>query len=110
MLSVSFLWLCYAESLLGFAIAAKHFDDFVLVELSHLIASGTAVLAWVELAWFLSEDFAHRSCEGEAAVAVDIDFAHGALCGLAELLLGDTYCIGHLASVSVDDVNILLWN
>ena len=50
--------------LLGFAVAAKHLDDFVLVELGHLVASGTAILAWVKLTRFLSEYLAHCSGEG----------------------------------------------
>ena len=35
--------------LLGLAVATQHLNDFVLVQLRHLVASGTAVLAGVKL-------------------------------------------------------------
>ncbi len=102
------LW-CFLV-LLGFAVAAKHLDNLVLVELGHLVACRTTILAWVELARFLVEYLAHCSSECQAAVAVDVDLANGALSSLAELLLRNTYCIGQLATVSVDGVDILLGN
>ena len=97
-------------TLLGLAVATQHLDDFVLVELGHLVACGTAVLAGVKLAGLLGKHLAYSSGEGQTAVAVDVDLADGALGSPAQLILGDTYCIGQVAAVAVDDVNILLWH
>ena len=94
--------------LLGLAVATQHLNDFVLVELGHLVASRTAVLAGIKLARFLNEHLANGSGEGQTAVTVDVDLANGALGSLAQLVLGDTYGIGQVATVGVDDVDILL--
>ena len=75
--------------LLGLAVAAQHLNDFVLVQLGHLVASGTAVFAGIKLTGLLSKDLANGSGEGQTAVAVDVDLADGALSGLAQLVLGD---------------------
>ena len=99
--------LCY---LLGLAVATQHLNDFVLVQLRHLVASGTAVLAGVKLTGLFNEDLTNSGGKGQTAVAVDVDLANGALGSLAQLILGDTYCIGKIATVGVDDVNILLGN
>ena len=82
----------------------------MLVHFLHLVASGTAVFAGVELTGILCEGLADGCGEGQTRVGVDVDFADGALSGFAELLFGDTYCIGELATILVDDVDILLGN
>ena len=82
----------------------------MLVELLHHIASGTAVFARVELTGFLGEYLTNGSREGETRVGVDINLAHSRLGSLAQLFLGDTYCIGQFAAVGVDYIHILLGN
>ena len=91
-------------------VATQNLNNLVSVKALHLFASGTAVLAGVKLTGLLVEDLAHCSSESETAVAVDVDLANSALCSLAQLLLGDTYSVRHLATVVVDDLNILLGN
>ena len=92
----------------GLAVGAEYVDDFVLVQLCHQVACGTAVFARVELTGFLGKDFAHGSGEGQTRVGVDIDFSDSRLGSFAELFLGNTHCIRQFASVGVDDVHILL--
>ena len=94
--------------LLGLAVATQHLDDLVLVQLGHLVTGGTAVLAGIKLTGLLGKHLADGSGKGQTAIAVDVDLADGALGGLAQLVLGDTYGIGQVATVGVDDVDILL--
>ena len=94
--------------LFSLAVGAKHVDDFVLVELLHVVAGRTEVLAGVELSGLLGENLAHSGGHGETAVGVDVDLANGALGSLAELFFGDTDGIGELAAIFVDGVDILL--
>ena len=82
----------------------------MLVELLHVVASRTEVLAWVEFSWLLSEYLADSCGHCKTAVGVDVDFANCALCCLAELLLWNTDCIGKLATELVDGVNLVLRN
>ena len=58
------------------AIRAKHVDDLVLVHLFHVVASGTEVLAGVELSGLFSKSLTDGSSHGQAAVRVDVDFAN----------------------------------
>ena len=80
------------------------------VELLHLVAGRAEVFARVELAGLLVEDPADGCGHGQTAVGVDVDLAHCALGGLAELLLGDTDSVGKLAAMLVDHVDIFLGN
>ena len=88
----------------------QHILNLVAVEINHVLASLTTVLTWVEVLWVLSQCLTNASGEGKTRVRVDIDLANGALRSLCELLLGDTYSVWQLATVLVDDVNILLGN
>ena len=56
----------------------------------------------------LGQGLTHTGGVGQAGVGVDVDLADGALGSLAELLLGDTYGVGQVATVLVDDLHILL--
>ena len=89
-------------------VAAEHIGNFVLVEFYHEVASGTAVFAGVELSWLFGKHLANGGSEGQAAVAVDVDFANSAGCSLAELLFRNTYCVGQLSAIGVNHVHILL--
>ena len=80
------------------------------VEFLHLVTGGAEILAGIELTGLLVEYFTHGGCHCKTAVGVDVDLADCALGGLTKLLLGNTYCIRKLATVGVDDVNILLRN
>ena len=80
------------------------------VHLLHVLASGLQVLARIEIAGLLVEVLADGCGHGKTAVRVDVDLADCALAGLAELLFGNTYCIGQFAAVSVDGVNFVLRN
>ncbi len=50
------------------------------------------------------------SSHSQTRVGVDVDLADSTLSGLAELLLGDTNCIGQLTTILVDGVNLFLRN
>ena len=80
----------------------------MLVKLCHKVTCGAAVFAGIEFAGLLIEDLADGSGECKTAVGVDVNLADCALGCLAERLLGDTYRIGQLATVGVDDVDIFL--
>ena len=54
--------------LFSLAVGAKHVNDFVLVELLHVVAGRTEVLAGVELSGLLGENLAHSGGHGETAV------------------------------------------
>ena len=96
--------------LLCLAVAAKNVDDLVHIEFLHLVACRTEVLAGIEFARFLVEYLADCCGHCKTAVGVDVDLADSTLGSLAELLFGDTYCIGKFAAMSVDDVDIFLRN
>ena len=95
---------------LELVVAAEHFHDFVDVHLLHVLASGLQVLAGIEVAGLLVEVLADGSGHGQTAVAVNVNFADCALAGFAELFFGNTNCVGQLAAVSVDGVNLFLGN
>lgn len=98
------------QKLFGFAVAAENVDDFVTIEFLHVVAGRAEVFAGVELTGLLSEDAANSCCHGETAVGVDVNFADCALGGFAELLFGNTDCIGKLAAELVDGVDFFLRN
>ena len=78
------------------------------VEFLHFVAGGAEILARVELAGLVVKDLADGGGHRETAVGVNVDLADGALGSLAELLLGDADCVGQVAAVLVDDVDIFL--
>lgn len=101
---------CVGVLLFGFAVATEHFFDLVDVEFFHQVACWTAVFTWVEFSWLFSEHLANSSGECQTRVAIDVDFANSALSSLAELFFWNTYSVRKCAAVSVDDVNVFLWN
>ena len=80
----------------------------MLIELLHVVASGSEVLAGVELTGLLNEDLADGSGHGQTRVGVDVDLANGRCGSLAELFFGDTHCVGELTTVLVDGVHFFL--
>ena len=80
------------------------------VELFHLVASGAEVFTGIELTRLVMEYLADCCGHCKTAVRVDVDLADCALGSLAELLLGDTYCVRKVAAVLIDDVDIFLRN
>lgn len=96
--------------LLSLAVGAENVDDLVLVELLHLIAGRSEVLARIEDTWLLVEDAADGRGHGKTGIGIDVDLAYGRLGGLTKLLLRNTYCIRKFSAMSVDHVNILLRN
>ena len=99
---------CLTALLFSFAVAAKHVDDFVLVESFHLVACRTEIFARVELCGLVVEYFTHSSCHCQTAVGVDIDLAHIHLGGLAELVFGNADGIGQFAAKLIDGLHIFL--
>jgi len=97
-------------SFLELVITAKYFHNLVDVHLLHVLASGLQVLTGIEIAGLLVEVLADGSGHSQTAVAVDVDLADCALAGFAELLFGNTYCIGQFAAMCVDGVNLVLRN
>ena len=80
------------------------------VELLHVVAGGTQVLAGVELGGFGGEDLADGGGHGQTRVGVDVDLADGALGGLAKLLLGNAHGSLQRTAVLVDRLDFLLGN
>ena len=78
------------------------------VKLLHLVTGRSQVFPGIELAGLLIEDLADGGGHRKTAVRVDVDLADSALTGLSELLLGNTDSVRKLATMLVDDVNILL--
>lgn len=62
------LFMMSEKRLLSFAFTAENGDDFVLVELLHLVASRTEIFAGIELCGLLVEDLTHSGCHGKTAV------------------------------------------
>ena len=58
----------------------------------------------------LSQVLTDSSSHSQTRVRVDVDLANSALRSLAELLLGDTYCVGQVTTELVDSVNLVLRN
>ena len=95
-------------SLAGFAVGAEDVDYLVDIHLLHLLAGGLEILPGIKVAGVLYKVLADGCGHCETAVGVDVDFTDSALGGLAELLLGDTDCVGEVAAVLVAHVNIFL--
>ena len=89
-------------------VRTEHVHDLVLIELLHVVASGSEVLAGVELTGLLNEDLTDSSRHGQTRVGVDVNLANGRCGSLAELIFGDTHCIGELTAVLVDGVHFFL--
>lgn len=94
--------------LFGFACGAENGFDFVLVEFFHVVACRAQIFAGVEFGGFVMEHFADGGGHGKTAVGVDVDLAHCALGGFAELLFGNANGVGEFAAVGVDGVNFVL--
>lgn len=87
--------------------AAEYVDILVHVELLELVAGRSEVLAGIEFVRLLEEDLANRGGHREPSVRVDVDLAHGALCGLAKLFFGDTDRVGELSAELLDFLDVL---
>lgn len=92
----------------SFACGAEHGYDLVLVELLHVVAGRAEIFAGVEFLGVLGEGLAHGGGHGQTRVRVDVDLADVHLGSLAELLFGDTDCVGELATELVDGVDLVL--
>ena len=68
------------------------------------------VLTGVKVRGVLSEVLTNSAGHGQAQVGVDVDLADGQGGSLAQLILGDTDGVGHLAAVGVDHGDVLLGN
>ena len=95
---------------LELVVGTEHLADLVHVERLHRIARRRQVLARIEVARVLREVLADRRGHRETRVAVDVDLAHRALRGLAELLLRNADRVGKLAAELVDRVDVILRN
>ena len=100
---------CY-ELLSQLAVRTKYIHDLVDVHLLHVLASGLQVLARIEVIRMLSQILTDSSSHSQTRVRVDVNFANSALRSLTKLLLGDTYCIGQVATKLVNGINLVLRN
>ena len=100
----------YIRLLSQLAVRTEHVDDFVLVQLLHLVASRTQILARVELSGLLGKYLADSSRHGQTRVRVDVNLADSRLSSLTQLVFGDTDSSFQLAAVLVDHVYIFLRN
>ena len=92
------------------AVRTKHIHNLVDVHLLHVLTSWLQVLARIEVIGVLSQVLTDSSSHSQTRVRVDVDLANSALRSLAELLLGDTYCVGQVTTELVDSVNLVLRN
>jgi hypothetical protein len=60
---------------LRFIVGPQHLNVFVLVQILQAIPGGSQVLAWIELGWFLCEDFPDRGSHRQPAIGV-ADFTY----------------------------------
>ena len=93
---------------LSFAFRAEDAFNFVSDDVMDELTAVGEVLARVEMFRVLCHVLTDAGSQAETEVGVDIDLADSALGRFAELLLGDAYCIGHLAAVFVDYLNEFL--
>ena len=101
---------CIEIILLELVVRTENVNDLVNVHLLHVLASRLQVLTGIEVTRILSEVLADSSSHSQTRVRVDVDLTYSALRSLAELLLGDTYCIGQLTTELVDGINLVLRN
>ena len=69
----------------GFAGAAEHVDQLVTDQLLDVGPGGLQVLPGVELLGMVHKELTDGASHGQAQIGVDVDLAHGALGGLAQL-------------------------
>ena len=69
---------------------------------------GLQVLPGVKLVGMGVEEFPDGAGHGQAEVGVDVDLADGQLSGVAQLILGHADGAGHLATVGVDHLHVVL--
>ena len=77
------------------------------VHLLHVLTSGLQILTRIEVIGVLSQILADGSSHSQTRVRVDVDLADSTLRSLAELLFGDTYCIGQVTTELIDGVNLV---
>ena len=93
-----FLWIYRLHLVVG----TENIDDLVSDHLLDLVSADLKVLSGVKDRGIVCEDASDTCRHGKAYIRVDVDLADRHLCGTAELILGDTDCIGHLAAETVD--------
>lgn len=81
--------------------------DLVLNELFDVGAAVCAVLARIEMLRMSHEVLADTSRHSETQIGVDVDLADCGFCSLAELIFRDADSIVELATVVVDDLDVL---
>ena len=69
---------------------------------------GLQVLPGVKLVGMGVEEFPDGAGHGQAEVGVDVDLADGQLSGVTQLILGHADGAGHLATVGVDHLHVVL--
>ena len=74
------------------------------------LTSGLKVLARIEVIRMLSKILTNVTGHRKTDVGVNVDLSNCKLSCLTKLLLGDTYCIGHVATVLVNHLNEFLRN
>ena len=84
--------------------------DLVLNHLLDLFTSYLEVCSGVERCGIFIEYSADTCCHSETDIRVDVDLTYSHLSRTAELLFGDTYCVGKLAAESVDLSYVFLRN
>lgn len=60
---VSFSYELSSKCLFCLAVAAKHVDNFVLIQVNHILTSLAAILTWVEVFWVQCKCFTHTGSE-----------------------------------------------
>ncbi len=103
--------LCHKDCglLESLVLAAENGFDFVLVELLHVVASRAEVLAGSNSSG-CSKRVLRTAAVAARRLSESMLILQTALFEPAELFFGDTDCIGKLAAILVDGVNLILGN
>ena len=93
-----------------FAVRTQYVHNLVDVHLLHVLTSGLQILTRIEVIGMLCQILADSSSHGQTRIRVDVDLADCTLRSLAELLFGNTYCVGQVTTELVNGVHLVLRN
>ena len=96
--------------LLSLTCATENVDQLVTNDLFDVCSCGLEIFSGVELGGLFVEELTDGTGHCKTKVGVDVDLTNGERSSLAELIFGNTDCIGHLTAVLVNHLNVFLRN
>ena len=100
----------FVLSLSDLVIGSENVEDLVSDHILNSLTSGLEILAGIEVIGMLNEVLTDGSGHCKTDIGVDIDLTYCKGSCLTELLLRDTYCIGHISAVLIYHLNEFLRN